>query len=242
MNAAAQVALFTLPAVVVAAVGSAFATWRPPGPRTTSAIQHLAAGIVFAAAALELLPREREEAALAVVIGFAIGLALMLALRSLAERLEAREAGASLPVGLLVVTGMDLLVDGIVLGIGFAAGEQTGVLLATALTLEVLFLALSVSTAMTRAGAGRAAAALVPTGLALVLCVSAVVSRWLLANLQPFTFAVLLGVGTVALLYLVVEELLVEAHEVQETPWATSAFFAGFLAFLVLEMLVKHPA
>jgi ZIP family zinc transporter len=37
-----------------------------------------------------------------------------------------------------------------------------------------------------------------------------------------------------ALLYLVTEELLVEAHEVAETPWAAAMFFAGFLLFLVL--------
>ena len=52
-------------------------------------------------------------------------------------------------------------------------------------------------------------------------------------------FTVLLGIGTVALLYLVTEELLVEAHEVPETSWAISAFFLGFLLFLVIEMLVE---
>ena len=39
----------------------------------------------------------------------------------------------------------------------------------------------------------------------------------------------------VALLYLVTEELLVEAHEQPETPLITAAFFVGFLALLVLE-------
>jgi ZIP family zinc transporter len=240
-----QVVAFTLPAVAIAAVAGGVATWRPPGPRLTSAIQHLAAGIVFAAAALELLPQERHEAALPVAIGFAIGLALMLGLRVLAERLEARdersdgEGEGGLPVGLIVVTGIDLLVDGIVLGIGFAAGAQTGVLLAVALTLEVLFVSLSVSAAMSQGGAGRRATLLAPAGLALVLLVSAVLSRLLLADLHPFAFTLLLGAGTVALLYLVVEELLVEAHEVQETPWATAAFFAGFLLFLMIEMAVE---
>ena len=43
--------------------------------------------------------------------------------------------------------------------------------------------------------------------------------------------------GLVALLYLVTEELLVEAHEVPEIPMTTAAFFVGFLALLVIEML-----
>ena len=47
----------------------------------------------------------------------------------------------------------------------------------------------------------------------------------------------LLGFGCAALLYLVTEELLVEAHEVPETPLATASFFVGFLVLLVIEML-----
>lgn len=47
--------------------------------------------------------------------------------------------------------------------------------------------------------------------------------------------AALLGLGTVALLYLVTEELLTEAHEVPDTPLATAAFFIGFVVFFLLE-------
>lgn len=61
----------------------------------------------------------------------------------------------------------------------------------------------------------------------------------LLRSLSPFPFAVLLGAGIVAMLYLVTEELLVEAPEVEETPWSPAAFFLGFLLFLVIEMLVE---
>ena len=39
----------------------------------------------------------------------------------------------------------------------------------------------------------------------------------------------------VALLYLVTEELLVEAHAVPEQPWTTAMFFIGFLGMLVIE-------
>ena len=46
-----------------------------------------------------------------------------------------------------------------------------------------------------------------------------------------------LAFGCAALLFLVTEELLVEAHEVPETPWTTAMFFAGFLLFLVIGML-----
>ena len=239
MQAALWVFVFTLPAVAAAGVGAVLATLRPPGERLTSVIQHLAAGIVFAATALELLPQERKQAAVPVVIGFAVGLGLMLLVRHLAGAIEKRQGAQRYPFGLLTVTALDLVIDGLVLGIAFSSGQKTGVLLAAALTLEVLFLSLSVSAALSKAGTGRTQTMLVPPGLALLLGLSAAVSRLLFSHLSPFAFTVLLGIGTVALLYLVTEELLVEAHEVPETSWAISAFFLGFLLFLVIEMLVE---
>lgn len=242
MGPVATVAIFTLPAVLVAAAGGALAAWRPPGERMSAAIQHFAAGIVFAAAALELLPKERTEAAIPVIIGFALGIALMLAIREFAAKLEAKDAKdeqKKVPTGLVVVTALDLVIDGLVLGIAFAAGDKAGVLLAIALTLEVVFLSISVSTAITKAGASLAARLLIPPGLALLLSLSAIAGRVFFGSLSPFPFAVLLGIGIVALLYLITEELLVEAHEVPETPWSVAAFFLGFLAFLIIEMFLE---
>ena len=122
----------------------------------------------------------------------------------------------------------------------FAAGENSGILLAIALTLEVLFVALSVTTEVAKSGARRLLAVITAPGLALVLCAAAVAGRLFFGALSPFPFAVLLGVGIVAMLYLVTEELLVEAHEVEETHWSVAAFFLGFLLFLVIEMLVEN--
>ncbi len=45
----------------------------------------------------------------------------------------------------MAVTGIDILVDGLVLGIAFAAGAKAGILLTVALTIEVLFLGLTVA-------------------------------------------------------------------------------------------------
>ncbi|CAH0353431.1 ZIP family metal transporter [Aquabacterium sp. CECT 9606] len=234
-----QVFLFTLPAFGIATVGAVIAALRPPTDKVTSLIQHFAAGIVFAATALELLPKERTQSPLPVVIGFALGLALMLLVRQVAGTIEKREQASRYPYGLLLVTAIDLVIDGLVLGMAFSSGEKTGILIAAALTLEVLFLALAISGAMSKAGIGRAQTMMVPPALALLLTVSAMAGRMLFAGLGTFPFTVFLGIGTVALLYLVTEELLVEAHEVEETSWAVSAFFAGFLLFLVIEMLVE---
>jgi ZIP family zinc transporter len=96
--------------------------------------------------------------------------------------------------------------------LAFAAGEKTGLLLTIALTLEVLFLALSVRASLSKARVDKRVTAVAPAALALILSFGAVTGRVFFGSLSPFPFAVLLGVGIVALLYLVTEELLVEAH------------------------------
>lgn len=233
------VLLFTTPAIGLALVGAALAAFKPPGPRATSAVQHFAAGLAFAATSLELLPKERSQAALPVIMGFALGLAVMLAIRQIAGAMEKRREGRQYPAGLVAVTAIDFVIDGLVLGVAFASGEQTGLLLSIALAFEVLFLSLSVGAALAGAGVTRSRTLAVPVGLALLFAVAAAVGRVVFGSLAPFPFAVLLGIGIVALLYLVTEELLVEAHEVPETPWAVAAFFLGFLLFLLLEMRVE---
>ena len=52
----ARALLFSLVPVLAAAVSGAAAVVRLPGERTTSGLQHFAAGVVFAAASIELLP------------------------------------------------------------------------------------------------------------------------------------------------------------------------------------------
>ena len=49
--------------------------------------------------------------------------------------------------------------------------------------------------------------------------------------------AAALAFSAAALLYLVTEELLIEAHEVEEKPVATLVLFSGFLVFWSIQLL-----
>ena len=66
--------------------------------------------------------------------------------------------------------------------------------------------------------------------------VPALVGDTILRGASEHTLAGVLAFGCAALLYLVTEELLVEAHETKDTAFATSMFFVGFLLFLLLGM------
>lgn len=238
MTALQQAAYLAIP-VAALVVGGVVAAVRPPGPRLTSGVQHFAAGVVFAAVAVELLPDIlHERNPVAMTLGFAAGVILMLGVRHLTEAQTGQKgvSGGGPPTGLVVTIGIDLGVDGLLLGVGFAAGAKTGVLLTVALTVEILFLGLSAVAALTRAGVGRGRVVRTTLALALVLAAGGAAGTLLLRGLSGFALEAVLSFGAAALLYLVTEELLVEAHATPETPLLAATFFVGFLALLLVEM------
>ena len=214
-------------AVAVACFGALVAAWRPPGPKLTAAVQHFAAGLVFAAAAIEVLPSMMHDRAIAPVIaGGAAGILAMLGVRKLGCVLQG-------PAGLVAMVGVDILVDGLVLGLAFVAGGRQGFLLTIALCVELLFLGLAVSTAFSE-GTPRWKSVGTTCGIALLLPVGAFLGAPARA-LPPAILTGLFAFALIALLYLVTEELLVEAHEVKDTPWSTALFFVGFLLLVLIE-------
>lgn len=224
---------FTLIPFLAGVVGATIAAFYAPSPRAQSVIQHFAAGVVFAAVAGEILPDVHRQAPIPVIIGFAVGTVAMLAIREAIPETK----GAPSALGLVVAVGVDLLIDGFLLGIGFTVGVTQGVLLAVALTTEVLFVGLATGTELREAGASRWPTIATVSGLALLVPVSTVVGLLVISRLPPVGVAGLLAFGAATLLYLVTEELLVEAHEVPETPTAAATFFGGFLLLFVIEML-----
>lgn len=74
--------------------------------------------------------------------------------------------------------------------------------------------------------------------LSSLFIVSAILGGTLLTTLEGFWMEMVLSFGLSALLYLVVEELLVEAHSEEDKPIYTATFFLGFLIFLILGMVV----
>ena len=138
---------------------------------------------------------------------------------------------------MLIAVGIDVFLDGLLIGVGFAAGARVGTLLVVALTLELLFLGISVAASLTEAKLARPRIILTVVGLATLVIVGALLGGSLLGGLSGLGLEIVLSFGAAALMYLVVEELLVEAQEVQETPLITASFFAGFVALYLLELM-----
>lgn len=235
MSAVARAAALVAIPITSAVAGAGIAAIRRPGPKVTSGVQHFAAGVVFAAVAGEILPSLREQHSLtALVVGFALGVATVAGIDALGRRLEAGDTQGP-PVGLVVAIAIDLLVDGLLVGIGVTLGEGQALVITIALTLEVLFLGLSLAIELDQRGIPRARSVTTVAVVSLAMAVGAIGGASALAGASHTVLAAVLAFGAAALLYLVTEELLVEAHERPDGALLSVTFFAGFLAIFILE-------
>lgn len=229
--------IMAIPAGVAVSGGIMAALWQP-SHQVRSLIQHFAAGVILAALAVELLPDiGKEHATKAVVLGaFAAGSLFMYMLKLWTERLEGHGSGGAATgaaVGLLVATFVDVAMDGFIIGAGFAAGGETGTILALGLSVELLFLGLAV--ASDQIAGWRIVGVTVALGLTVLGF--AVLGSVLLAGASPAVLAGTLSFSAAALLYLVTEELLMEAHEVEEKPISTLVLFGGFMTFWSIQLM-----
>src|SRR5512143_2891010 len=116
-----QVLLVSAIPVGAAFIGATIAAVRPPGRVARSSIQHFAAGVIFAVVAVELLPEVRRgHDPLEAGWTFAAGVIFMLAINKVVKRFnhQGEHAGGSGPsLGQLVPIGVDLVLDGVLIGI-----------------------------------------------------------------------------------------------------------------------------
>lgn len=232
--------IMAVPALVALGGGVMASLWTP-SHQTRSMIQHFAAGVVLAALAVELLPEiGREHAPPLVLAGsFAMGSLFMYGLKLWTMRLEHQAAvlGKDTGAGLLVATFVDVATDGFIIGAGFAAGGETGAILALGLSVELLFLGLSLASS---AVLGWRIIA-ISGALGGTVLVFSLLGNWLLLGVSHAVIGGALAFSAAALLYLVTEELLVEAHEVEEKPISTLVLFGGFLGFWSIQLLGQSP-
>jgi len=246
--------------VVFTVIGAAAGVYWPAIARWRGHVLHLAAGVVFSVVAVELLPEiQRRALVWDVVIGFALGIATMLVVDRVLDRIRGDDddstavgevqsdpslppgsrtdaASSRPPLSLVAAVGIDFLLDGLLLGVGFAAGARIGILLALAEAAEQLSVGLALAGELRRSRMRSAPILLLVSALGSLVFLTAVLGATVLGGLQGGAMEIVLSFGAAALLYLVTEELLREAHEERESTLGTAMFFVGFLAFLVIGM------
>jgi ZIP family zinc transporter len=238
--------LIILPYILIASgvgvAGGVVAFFWAPGVRARSAVQHFAAGLVIAAVASDLIPEvEKIGTPVGILSGFAVGGLTMIGLKWLVLKFEKFEKNRNrLPIGLTAAAAMDTLIDGAIISAGFSTAQpRLGALLAVALGVELFFLNLSVGSEFHKHRAKRWQGLGATVLIALLLLLGAVAAFFILKDASQTTVAIFLSFGAAALIYLIAEELLVEAIEAEESLFSTAMLFGGFLVVLALKLLSR---
>ena len=227
--------IYALVPMAISIVGGAIASYYVPKERVVNGIQHFVAGIVLAAVAVELIPKILGKgSALTIGIGFVLGVALMLGVHELAHFLSDRKRASPYPMGLVAGAGIDLLIDGMLIGVAFAAGRSSGIFVGLSLSFCAFFLNLSVGTRLV--GLSMKTKWTTVIGVAVMLPIGAFTGGQIIAMLPAYWLTEAIAFGVAALLFLGAEELLKDAHKQSHGIISSALFFLGFLVILLFKL------
>ncbi|NGX61340.1 MAG: hypothetical protein K940chlam9_00825 [Chlamydiae bacterium] len=232
------ITLYALIPMFMAILGSVIASFYIPKGKVVSSLQHFVAGIVIGAVAIELIPKILgHDSPWTIGFGFVIGVVVMLLVHELAHFLAKRGGERGMPYGLLIGGGIDLLLDGILIGISFLAGKESGIVIALSLSLCAFFVSATASTTLGKRQFSKATQILTGVFLGVLLPLGAFLGSAILTQFPNSILIETLAFGVAALLFLGIEELLAESHEEHhDTLWVSAAFFLGFLVILLFRL------
>eukprot|EP00658_Telonema_sp_P-2_P024100 TRINITY_DN19667_c0_g2_i1.p1 TRINITY_DN19667_c0_g2~~TRINITY_DN19667_c0_g2_i1.p1 ORF type:complete len:176 (+),score=58.99 TRINITY_DN19667_c0_g2_i1:127-654(+) len=152
---------------------------------------------------------------------------------------EEEEEQEELSLSLAAAVSVDAMVDGLLIGLSYIASHTAGISMAIATCIEMGFLGVSFSNTVKNSSnmsrLKHCATILIPP-----LCmigagvVGDIVGQQLVK--QEYVFIGFIAFATVALLFLVTEELLTEANEVSKGSfWINICFFLGLYAGLIMD-------
>lgn len=154
------------------------------------------------------------------------------------------KSGSYIPMGLIIPVTVDCIVDGFLVGSTSAISFRAGVILSLANMIEMGFLGLAVSVRIQKCTASSASArmtSLIFPPLVMLLSSGLGAACGASARAHPVVYIGFIAFGIVALLYLVVNELLVEAREAlggEEYWWTAMVLFVGIYSVILLDMVI----
>jgi len=229
--------LLILPAISMA-IGGLLGSSIRPGKRLRGVVAHLVGGLVLGIAAADLMPAASNSGhPLALAIGFCLGFSLLLVINAVLEEPDDSSQSRKVrPMLLLMLPFLvDSLIDGLVVGISSRAAQQSWVI-PVAVALEMGLATLGLGTLLGRGGdrwRSGLSGALMAVTYGIGLSISLVITN----GLQGPALTGTLAFGTAALIYLVVEEVMKEAHsrEEDDSGLVNVAFFIGLLCIWLLD-------
>ena len=219
--------------------GALAAEWTRLSRRAVGAVLHAAAGVAVAVVAVELMPRILQDIAIwQLVLGFLAGAAAsVLMVRGVKAAVRKLKLGDTGAWQVYLAVAVDLLGDGLMIGIGSAVSSGLGLMLGLSQVVANLPGGFVAVANLRDKGVRRTLRLAAAASLFVPVFVGAGFGYWLLrgesAALQNTALTLVVGM----LLLATVEDLVPEADEPKTRRSVTTAAFAGgFVFFATLSL------
>ena len=222
--------------VATLTIGGLLALFYNPGVRFRSAIQHFAAGLILSAMSLELLPQFVSEPHFnAHIQGFVAGVALMLLLDALPGMLGGDAVGETI-LGKVLIRGLPIFFDGLLVGTLLATGLG-GFVITFAISIEQTFVGLAAASAFIRLGKTGVPLLMLILLLSGILAGGVLLGGLVIAGMSGMILDRVIGMAVAIMLFVVVEEMLRDAHAegTADSALTRIAFFSGFILTLIIK-------
>lgn len=208
--------------------------------RYVSAALQFAAGIITAMVAVSLMPPAvREGPYLAIVSGFFLGGVLFVAIEYLTQRLLPPASGADgspVSLGLYIGILVDLIIDGIVIGIGSTLTPKTGLLLALGLSISTMPLAFVTIATAKKQGVSRQSRRILSYLFFVCIIGGAAFGYGLLRNQSLEVRLVLIALASGFLITLVTQSMIPEANREGEPGFAGILYMGGLTLYTLMSL------
>jgi len=146
------------------------------------------------------------------------------------------------PLGLVIAVAFDCAIDGCLIGITYSASESAGLITSIALCIAQGLLGVSCATSLVKARVPKFIIILLSIIIPFFVLCGGLMGATVLTDMSGSTFHAVVSFGCGGLLYLVTEELMIEAHEFNDTDkWYISIlFFCGFTFVVALDYYLPH--
>jgi ZIP family zinc transporter len=219
-------------------VGGLFADVLPTSKRVLGAALHIAVGVLLAIIALELLPRimQTDPVWVALVSLMAGGGVFILTTRFIIYLRKRANPKAHDQIAWIIFfsTSIHLLGGGLMIGTSLTIDQQLGWVLSLSRVIAHLPQGFATLAEFKRHHASRRHRLLLSSSFFVPMLVGATAGYWLLSGQSDLIKLATLAFTTGLLLTSVVEKIIPEAHEIEDTPIANLIFILSFSLFALV--------
>jgi ZIP family zinc transporter len=211
--------------------------------RVVSAALQFAAGIITGLVAFSLMPPAvRDGSYLWVVTAFFLGGLLYVSLEYLSVRLlstNPAEGEDQVQLGLYIGILVDLLIDGIVIGVGSTLTLKTGLLLALGLSISTMPLAFVTISTAKKQGMSKIRRSMIAYTFIACIIGGAILGFGLFRNLSIETRLVLVSLASGFLITTVTQSMIPEANREGEPKFAGILYMGGLSLYALMSLAVR---